>query len=188
MDGSEEKDLLSLYFSRDEKAIENTRKKYGRLFYGLARNILRSEEDAEECVNDALFVLWNRIPPEKPENFTAFGCRVLKNIALKKSRRLHAEKRNPEYEISLSELAEICPAPDSTEAVFDAKATAAMINEFLRSLDEEKRFIFIRRYWYHDDIGAIARATGSGEGRIRTTLFRLRTALAEHLKEGGAAL
>lgn len=184
----EDNELVALFLSRDETAIENTGKQYGRLFRKLARNILRSEEDVEECVNDTLLALWNRIPPDTPDNFTAYSCRILKNTALKKARYNAAGKRNPEYEISLSELSELCEGKDSAETEFDAAVTSSLISDFLRSLNREKRYMFLRRYWYHDDIPTIAKAVGTSEGRVRTALSRIRKALSEYLKKEGVPL
>ena len=65
----DDKKIIELFFARDEKAISETEKKYGKLARYVASNILSSREDAEECVNDALLALWNSIPPDTPEPF-----------------------------------------------------------------------------------------------------------------------
>lgn len=44
--------IVDLYFERDESAITETDKKYGEYCRTIARNILLSNQDAEECVND----------------------------------------------------------------------------------------------------------------------------------------
>ena len=60
--------ILALYWERDERAIEETRNKYGRLCEGIAFNVLKCREDAEECVNDAYLGVWNAIPPHRPKH------------------------------------------------------------------------------------------------------------------------
>lgn len=44
--------IIDLYWSRSELAIEETQKKYGRYCHCIAYQILHSDEDAKECVND----------------------------------------------------------------------------------------------------------------------------------------
>lgn len=59
----EDKEIIKLYFDRSEAALEKTAEKYGAFCHAVAKNILGSDADAEECVNDAYLVLWNKIPP-----------------------------------------------------------------------------------------------------------------------------
>ncbi|MBQ8851068.1 MAG: RNA polymerase subunit sigma-70, partial [Oscillibacter sp.] len=53
--------IIELYWQRQESAIQETAAKYGAFLSALARNILRSEPDAEECVNDTYLRAWNAI-------------------------------------------------------------------------------------------------------------------------------
>ena len=76
--------IIELYFDRSEQAIDETDKKYGKLCRSLAGSILSSDEDAEECVSDAYLSVWNTIPPTRPNNFTAFLCRIVRNLSLKR--------------------------------------------------------------------------------------------------------
>ena len=53
--------IIDLFFARDEQAIKETDAKYGKLCHRVAYNVLHSNEDAEECVNDAYMGVWNAI-------------------------------------------------------------------------------------------------------------------------------
>ncbi|MBQ9907540.1 MAG: hypothetical protein IJM46_12320 [Oscillospiraceae bacterium] len=64
-------ELLGLFRQRDQAALAGTQQKYGRLCRSIARNILGSSEDAEECMNDTLLKLWETIPPEQPRSLAA---------------------------------------------------------------------------------------------------------------------
>ena len=44
--------IIKLFFTRDEDAIQQTAYKYGHRLMGLAANIVQNNEDAEESVND----------------------------------------------------------------------------------------------------------------------------------------
>lgn len=59
----EDKQIIALYWARQEAAISRTGEKYGGYCKTIARNILQNEQDAEECVNDTWLGAWNSIPP-----------------------------------------------------------------------------------------------------------------------------
>ena len=71
---------------------------------------------------------------------------------------------------------------------FDAAKTGRIISDFLRTLPEETRNIFLRRYWYCDATADIAARYGLTESKVRVTLHRTRGKLAAYLQERGAAL
>ena len=96
--------IIELYFDRSEQAIDETDKKYGKLCRSLAGSILSSDEDAEECVSDAYLSVWNTIPPTRPNNFTAFLCRIVRNLSLKRLDYNTAQKRNGNVTVPLAEL------------------------------------------------------------------------------------
>ena len=119
--------IIELYFARDERAIRETEIKYGNLCHTLAYNILNNRQDAEECVNDTYNGLWNAIPPAKPNNLTAFICKIARNLSLKRLEYLKREKRSAEMVVSLDELAAVLSderfSPEvSDEAVGDRKS------------------------------------------------------------------
>lgn len=58
--------IIDLYRKRQENAVPETHKKYGRYLFSIANHILAQYEDSEECVNDTLLGVWNSIPPHKP--------------------------------------------------------------------------------------------------------------------------
>ena len=49
----DDRDIIKLYLRRDEEAIAETRRQYGRYCHSIALRITGSEQDAEELVNDA---------------------------------------------------------------------------------------------------------------------------------------
>lgn len=93
--------IIELFNKRSHEAITAVSDKYGSLCKSISKRILQNTQDAEECVNDAYLVLWNTIPPENPNPFAAYICRIVKNITLKKYRYNTAEKRNAHYDLSI---------------------------------------------------------------------------------------
>ena len=64
-----------MYLERDERAISVTAEKYGKYCEYIAKNILGSGEDAEECVNDTYLSAWNSIPRTGRRFFQYFWVR-----------------------------------------------------------------------------------------------------------------
>ena len=79
-------------------------------------------------------------------------------------------------------------APDDVEAQLDAQALGVAMNCFLHSIAPQQRDIFIRRYWYFDSIADIAKRFSVSESKIKTTLFRTRNHLRQHLEKEGFAV
>ena len=46
-------EIIQLFFTRNEDAIQQTADRYGASLTRLSENILRNREDAQECVNDS---------------------------------------------------------------------------------------------------------------------------------------
>ena len=107
-----DKEIIGLFFSRDELALEETEKKYGSALKCLAENILKDCHEAGECYNDMLLGAWNRIPPEEPENLFAYLARIIRNIALDRQDYYHAKKRNMNI-VELTEEIEECIVRES---------------------------------------------------------------------------
>ena len=97
----EDQKIIDLYTNREERAIHETDKKYGRLCTSISMGILNDIRDSEECVSDTWLTLWNQIPPKKPNPFKAYICRIIKNLSLKRYEYHHAKKRNSQYDLSL---------------------------------------------------------------------------------------
>ena len=178
----EDEKIIALFFDRDERAIFETREKYGPYCTAIAYNILSSFEDTEECVSDTYLRTWNSIPPNSPRSLKGYVGRITHNLALTMYRRRTAKKRNVITEV-LEEL-QIPSLEDPVETT-ERKETARLISDFLRALPAEKRRIFVLRYWYYETIPSISRTTGWKETRIKSELSRTRKKLKKHLEQEG---
>ena len=67
-----DEEIIELYWNRDERAVEETDLKYRKYLFTIAYNILYSNEDSEECLNDTYMGAWQAIPPQRPLNLKAF--------------------------------------------------------------------------------------------------------------------
>ena len=178
--------IVELYFERNETAISETKAKYGNYCYSIAYNILKNNEDAEECENDTYLEVWKNIPPQKPKIFSAYLGTITRQKAIDKWRRKTANKRGGgEIQLSLQEL-ENCISDD--KAIGDeivAEELARRISEYLRTLPQKERNVFIRRYWYFDSIGQISERYGYGQSKVKMMLKRTREKLISELEKEG---
>ncbi len=181
--------ILDLYWGRQEQAIYETQKVYGNYCYSIAWNILYSREDSDECVNDTWLRAWNAIPPRRPGRLALFLGTITRNLSLDRWKERHAMKRGKgELELALDELAECLPDARDTEAEVEAAELERLVNEFLRSLPERDCNIFLRRYWYVEEYGDIARRYGMKLNTVKTSLFRTRAKLRVYLEKEGVVI
>ncbi|MDO4292283.1 MAG: sigma-70 family RNA polymerase sigma factor [Eubacteriales bacterium] len=185
----EDEKIIGLYWARQEAAITETDRKYGNYCRSISLHILKSPEDAEECVNDTWMRAWDTIPPKRPDYLAAFLGRIVRNLSISRYRMNHAQKRGSgETELLLTELEECIPTAASVEDEVEGKETAAAINRFLEGLDLESRNIFVRRYFYADPVKEVAERYRVSESKVKSQLFRMRGRLREHLEREGIVL
>ncbi len=175
--------IIELFFERSEQAIEELGKKYGRICYSVAYNILNNRQDAEECVNDAYLGAWNAIPPAKPNPLPAFVCKIVRNLSLKRYEQNTAAKRNSRYDVAMEELEDCLASSTTIEDEIAQQELTKIIESFLDSLSKQNRVIFLRRYWFSDTYADIARQIGLTEKNVSVRLTRLRKELREYLLE-----
>ena len=180
--------IIDLLWQRIEDALENVRQKYGTLCHNVSFSILRSREDAEECVNDTYMKVWDSIPPARPENFPAYVVKITRNLSIDRLRSLKRVKRGADNrEVALSEL-EACLPGQSIDDALNAKELAEVINRFLRELPAESRLIFVGRYWNYRTIAELASDFGYSQSKIKSLLFRIRGDLRANLELEGYSI
>ena len=176
--------IIELYFARNEQAIKETDRKYGKTCFRVAYNLLSNNEDSEECVNDTYLTVWNKIPPTRPNNFIAFICKITRNLSLKRLEVSNAMKRSAGTIISMSELEKALPdqciAPDVED-----EELGKLISAFLWSEKALDRNVFLRKYWFFDSISDIAERYSMNENSVKSMLFRSRNRLREFLRKEG---
>ncbi len=180
--------IIDLFFERSEQAITELSLKYEKLCKKISMNILGNEEDSLECINDSYLGLWNTIPPNKPDNLKYYLCRIVRNNALKRFHSNTALKRNSFYDIALQELEECIPAENSIERELTSAEITRLIDSFLAIQKKENRIIFIRRYFFGDNIADISTRMRMSENNISVRLNRMRQALRNHLEKEGVEI
>ena len=175
----EDEEIIALYFSRDENAISETSKKYGRYCKYIASRILYNEQDEEEVINDTYLKVWNTVPPQSPQSLKSYVGMICRDLSVNAYEKRTAQKRGT-AEI-LDELTECSTDTDFT----DALALKDALNGFLGSLSRKNRAVFLLRYWHNLSIAEISDKTGLGESAVTTTLLRARKKLKVYLQKEG---
>ena len=185
----EDEQILDLYFARDEQAVVETDRKYGRYCFGVAKSILPNDQDCEETVSDTYLRAWNAIPPRRPGVFKMFLAKITRNLAFSRWRQYAAEKRGGgELELVLDELEGCISAPGGVEDRMNAKELAKSIRAFLNTLPAREQDIFLRRYFFVEESSVIAKRYGMKPATVLRTLSRTREKLKNYLTQEGYAV
>lgn len=174
--------IIKLFYERSEKAIDELSKKYGKLCSSVSYNILKNEEDVEECVNDTFLTAWNTIPPERPNPLQTYVCKIARNLSLKRYHINTAQKRNHYYDVILEEIADCLESNTKVEDEILARELSEQINEFLGTLKIKERAIFVQRYWYCSSIPEIANKMNMSTNQVTVRLHRTREKLKKYLE------
>ena len=178
--------ILLLLNQRNEQALSETVKRYGALCKSVVHDILGSEQDAEECLNDALLQVWNTIPPMQPDNYCAYLLRIVRNNALNRYKARKTEKRGSGHQSeALDELSELISAQDTVQSELEKRELLDAITAFLHELPQKQRDLFVRRYWRFASYKELASDFGMQENNVQVTLSRIRKKLQSYLKEEG---
>ncbi|MBO5415790.1 MAG: sigma-70 family RNA polymerase sigma factor [Clostridia bacterium] len=178
----EDHQIVDLYWARSESAISETERKYGRMLNSISFSLLSSAEDAEECVNDTYVAAWQTMPEERPVYLGAYLSKIIRRISISRFRSSRSHKRGGAAGV-IEELSECIPSGSTVEAEYENGRLSETLNKFLSGLDEKKRVIFLRRYFYSQPIERIALECGMKVGSVKSILSRTRQALKELLEE-----
>ena len=179
----DDREIIGLFWARAERAIDALKQKYGKLLLKTAMNILCDRRDAEEAENDTYLAVWDAVPPAQPNPLCAYVLKIGRNTSLKLLRSRTAQKRSS-YEVCIDELADILP--DATlEEQTDARELGRAINRFLGTLDKTSRVLFVKRYWFGDDLTTLSKELGLTQSAASVRLHRIRNKLKDYLQKEG---
>ena len=180
----EDERIVELLFARDEQAIEEIRQKYGALCRQVARSVLDSPEDQEECLNDAWLQIWNTVPPAQPENLRAYLCRIVRCRALDMVRRDTRKKRCASgFAQAEEEMDAILAEAGFENDLLDKLAFSQLLGRWLEELNPRDRVIFVRRYWFFESVASIAERMRLPAGTVKRILHQCRKDLAKKLEK-----
>ena len=182
-------EIVALYFDRSETAIVETDRKYGGYCYSIAHNILTNREDSEESVSDTYLAAWNAMPPKRPSILATFLGKITRHISIDRWRaRTTAKRGGGELPLALEELEECISAPGTVEDGLRFRELTGAIRKFLDTLKPREQDIFLRRYFFVEESGEIAKRYGMKPATVLRTLSRTREKLKKYLTQEGYAV
>jgi RNA polymerase sigma-70 factor (ECF subfamily) len=172
------------------EAFEALTKRYEQRVYGLARRMLRQEQDAEDVTQQTfLSVLENLNGFRGEASFSTWVLRIASHAALKIIR-----KRKGLNTISLEEATEpsedpqAIPHPEfiadwrqSPELLVEQNEVRRLLDDALTRLDEKHRLVFVLRDVEGLSVRETAEALDLSEGNVKVRLLRARLQLREDL-------
>ena len=166
----EDAHIVDLFLARNEEGIRAAADKYGVRLRQLGFRLLPDRLTVEECENDAYLAAWNSIPPHQPRDYLfPFLARLMRHGVLDRCRAIRRRNEIARLIALTRELEECVPGPDHTQELVDGMALGEALNAFLKALPEEPRNLFLRRT----------------QSKVKTTLFRTRQGLRDHLTKEG---
>ena len=185
----EDFEIVELYWDRNENAITQTDRKYGKYCRKIAFSIVNDREDTEECVNDTYLQTWNSLPPQRPEKLSTYLGKICRNISINLYEKLTADKRGGnETDACLDEISELIGGSSEVEEQLDLTVLTDLINKFLRRCEKQARTVFVQRYWYMMSVKEIARENRMSDSNVKMTLSRTREKLKLYLEEEGYSI
>ena len=172
--------IVELYWERDEAAIAESSAKYGGYCYQIAFRILALREDAEECVQDAVWAFVEGRAPWDPAQGSkqTWLCVLVRSRAKDRRRALAARMEEP-----LEEHSGLAAA-DHTERA----AGRDGLRRVLEGLSREERRLFTLRFVYGLSSAELGGVLGLSPNGVDARVSRLRKKLKRLLARQGLGL
>ena len=178
--------IVDMYWERNPDAIQETDKKYGKVLRNVAYNILFDDLDCEECQNDTYLGVWNAIPSTRPAVFSAFIMRIMRWTAISRYKERSRKKRIPsQLTISLDELADSISSGVQVEEEYESKQLGKLISDYVWSLNEKQRYLFVDRYYLAEPVEKTASDLSISVQSVYRELRKIKQGLKEYLERNG---
>lgn len=176
-----DQELLALYEHRDPEAVSTMEQQYGPYCIGIINRILSDSRDQEECLNDVRLRVWRALEHQRPSNLKGWLGAIARNCAITRCRQIGMLPLS--LEDSAAELA--IPLSNTPAEQLDSQVLGTVISDFLKTLPDTTRIVFVRRYWYGDTVQQAANHVGWSVSKTKTSLYRTRMKLKDHLSKEG---
>ena len=161
----EDRDIVTLYWQRDEEAIRQTDRQYGRYLSAIAFHILADREDSRETVNDTYLRAWGSMPPHRPQVLATYLGRITRQLSIDRWRtRGRAKRGGSQYALSLEELGDCVSGAATPEEALDLAELGRAIGDYLAET---------------------ARVCGISVPAVKSQLYRTRQGLRTYLEKEG---
>lgn len=185
-DALTDEQIITLYNSRNETAIDETHRKYGKLLLSVAHQILQDQQDSEECRNDTYLKAWNSIPPTQPTSLQAYLAQIVRAIAINRYTEKRKKSRIPsQLTESLEELAFCLSDFSAVEQEANAAELGRYINDYVSTLSPRQQYVFISRYYFAKPVEDIAKMLQITRFGVYKHIDEIKKGLRAYLAERG---
>jgi len=143
--------------------------------FRLALCVLRSKEEAEDIVQDAMLKIWNS--GEKIDNPAGYCTIVTKNLSLDRLR----QKENRASTLQIENVPEIAET-DTPFHTMQKNEQLNLVEQLIEKLPEQKRLLIQLRDIEGESYKRIAEMLNISESVVKTNLFRVRQELKQFYK------
>ncbi len=179
-------ELARRIVSRDTLAFEILMRRHNRLLYRTVRGILRNDQDAEDCVQEAYLQAFRSMGSFRSEaRLSTWLVRIAINQALEKLRR---SKREPgkvaldnvvDLEDHLEAVSTMTSAPERPDHIASRHQVRKVLESKIDKLPDAFRTVFMLRAVEDLSVEETAECLGIPEATVRTRFFRARSLLRE---------
>jgi RNA polymerase sigma-70 factor (ECF subfamily) len=175
-DRDEDPLLVAAFIARDASGLERAYLAYRMPLYSVARHVLGNDEDAQDCVHDALMRVWQRADSYRPErgSLRTFLMACVRNEALTRKRDTNRHLRIEEQLARTQAPAYEFEVADPLERDRLRRALAELPPEQRAALD-----LAYGKQLTHVQVAAhLGEPLGTVKGRLRLALAKLSAALS----------
>lgn len=161
----------------DEDALRELQNKYGRLLYGIAKDILGKKyslDIIDECYSDIIVTIWRNIDQfdDKRGKLTNFIASIAKFKAIDCVRKLDKRKET----IINEEILEASYVDELKDEQLEA------FEELLNILSDDDKVLFVKRYYFEENIEKISLDMNISKDTVYKKLSRGREKLKFELE------
>lgn len=173
----QEQEIIRLLKSRDDRGMDELLTHYGPLIRYVIAPILASPQDSEECLNETVMKIWDKIEQfcMQRGSFNAWVTTIARNTALNYAR------KNVSY-VTGEELSEDIPSQGLTpEEQVLRNERQKELRIALGRLSDKEKILFYRKYYYRQSTQQIASEMGLTVRAVEGKLYRIKAKLRKLL-------
>lgn len=174
--------LINEYVKDGELNIEKIVKDYNSYIRTIVTNSSKnyfSNEDIEEVVSDAFFILWkNREKLETNRVLKFYLVGITRNLIKEKNRMIKSM-------LDIDDYIEKITDKDNIDFVYEQREKTKYLQKVLNNMKNTDVEIFEYFYYYDRSIKEIATIMRLSEFSVKSKLYRIRKKLKKKLEEGG---
>lgn len=169
--------MVADFLARKRGGLESVYRAYAKPLYSVARHVLGNDDDAQDCIHDALLRIWQRSDSYRPErgSLRAYLLGSVRNEAI-------TRKRNAARHFRIEERAARSGLPAYEFEVRDRIEEESLHRE-VAALPPEQRAALELAYFGHlthvQIAGRLGAPLGTIKSRISLALRKLNAALNE---------